>query len=43
MALTEGAKQFVLAPDFIVTWLAEPHIPICPPATHRPAPGAASP
>lgn len=29
--MMEGAKQFLLAPDFIVILLAEPHVSICPP------------
>lgn len=31
--MMEGVKWFLLAPDFIVTLLAEPHVPICPSQT----------
>lgn len=31
LVMMEGAKQFLLAPDFIVILLAEPHVSICPP------------
>lgn len=41
--MMEGAKRFLLAPNFIVTPSAEPHVPICPPSQAPAWPRASSP